>query len=72
MRRIISFLSGILMGGLVGLTLALLFAPASGEELRSQLQERLRAFQDEIKQAASQRREELEKQIASLRSPQRT
>ena len=72
MRRIISFLSGILMGGLVGLTLALLYAPASGEELRAQLQGRLRAFQDEIKQAAAQRREELEKQIASLRSPQRT
>jgi gas vesicle protein len=70
MRQFFSFFSGALMGALVGVTLALLFAPSSGEEMRTQLQERARRLQEEIRQAAATRREELEKQLAALRTPQ--
>jgi len=38
MKRLISFLSGAVTGAVVGAIMALLFAPASGEELRLQVQ----------------------------------
>ena len=37
MRRTISFFAGVVMGGLVGATVALLFAPDSGTELGEML-----------------------------------
>jgi len=70
MKRMLSFLSGAIMGVLVGATLALLLAPASGEGLREQLRERVVVVQEEIKKAASERRAELEEQLAGLRAPQ--
>jgi len=69
MRRAMSFLTGTLMGGLVGVTLALLLTPASGNELRGQLQTRIQNIQAEIKAAAVSRRVELEAQLAELRKP---
>lgn len=69
MRRAMSYLSGALMGGLVGATLALLLTPASGDELRGQIQARGQNIQDEIKAAAATRRAELEAQLAELRKP---
>lgn len=72
MNRVISFLSGALMGGLVGVTLALLLTPASGEELRTKMQNQVNQIQAEIKSAAQSRREELEEQLANLRKPQKS
>jgi gas vesicle protein len=69
MKRTLSFLSGALMGALVGTTLAVLLAPASGEELRAQIQERVQTFQHEVQQAASSRRADLERQLSALRQP---
>lgn len=69
MRRTMSFLSGSLMGALVGATLALLFAPSSGDELRAQMQARSDRIQSEVKAAAANRRAELEQQLATLRQP---
>jgi gas vesicle protein len=69
MKGVMSFLSGAIMGGLVGATLALLFAPASGDQLRLQMQERADRIQQEVKQAAESRRIELEQQLAELRAP---
>lgn len=69
MRRLLNFLSGIVVGGLVGATLALLFTPSSGEQLRLQLQERVNQVREDVKQAAAERRAELESQLAGLRSP---
>jgi gas vesicle protein len=69
MPKVTSFLSGSLMGALVGAAVALLFAPSSGEELRNQMQDRANRIQAEVKQAADQRRTELEQQLAVLREP---
>lgn len=69
MRKFFGFLTGVLMGSLVGATLALLLAPESGEELRGQMRSRFTTFQQELTDAASVRRVELEKQLASLRQP---
>jgi gas vesicle protein len=59
------------MGGLVGATLAILFTPVSGENLRFQLQERSVQLKDEVKAVAEARRAELERELAALREPYR-
>ena len=71
MKRFMAFLVGSIMGGLVGATLALLLAPASGEDLRNQMRERTARLREEIRKAAAERRAELEEQLAALRAPQK-
>ena len=60
------FLSGLLLGGLIGVILGLLYAPQPGEKTREQLQGRLdeltslgKSAWEEGKEAASQRSAEL-------------
>ena len=72
MRKFASFLAGALMGSLVGSTIALLLAPTSGEEIRVQLQDRLRSIQLEVQEAAATRRGELEEQLQILRTPRKS
>ena len=69
MRKIFSFLVGVLLGALVGATLALLLTPVPGKDLQTQMQDRVQFIQNEVKNAAVTRRSELEKQLADLRSP---
>ena len=71
MKRFFSFLVGAVMGGLVGATVALLLAPSSGTDLRTQMQERSERLREEIRKAAADRRAELEEQLAALRAPQK-
>ncbi|MFH2039321.1 MAG: YtxH domain-containing protein [Chloroflexota bacterium] len=70
MRRTISFFIGVIMGGLVGATIALLFAPDSGTELRDQIRERAESLSTEIRRAAGSRRIELQERLETLRKPQ--
>ena len=72
MNRFISFMSGAVMGALVGATLALLLTPASGEELRTKMQEQALRIQEEVKTATETRRAEMEEQLATLRKPHPT
>ncbi len=67
MKKFFSFFIGTVMGALVGATLALLLAPSSGETLRGQIQERFSALQQELADAAAERRAELEEYLSSLR-----
>jgi gas vesicle protein len=69
MRRFFNFFIGALLGGFAGAFLALLLAPSSGEEMRLEMRERINRLQSEIRQAAVQRRQELEEQLAALRAP---
>jgi gas vesicle protein len=71
MNRTISFLSGAVLGALVGITLALLLTPESGEDLRTKMQEQAQKIQDEVKAATEARRTELVEQLATLRKPQK-
>lgn len=71
MNKAISFLSGLITGALLGAAIAILLAPASGEELRDQMSNRARQIEIEVKQAAAARRAELEQQLEALRTPKR-
>jgi hypothetical protein len=69
MRRVFGFFIGATIGGLVGAIMALLFAPASGEEMRSQITDRIQIFANEIRQAANSKRIELQERLEILRAP---
>jgi hypothetical protein len=69
MRRALSFFIGATIGGLVGATLALLFAPASGDEVRAQISDRAQTFATDIRQAANTKRIELQERLEILRAP---
>ncbi|MGA2112249.1 MAG: YtxH domain-containing protein [Anaerolineales bacterium] len=59
MSKYLSFVTGAALGILVGGVFSLLLTPYSGEQLRR-----------EARRAADARREQLEKRLADLRSPE--
>jgi gas vesicle protein len=66
MRKAMAFTLGAVIGGILGGLAALLFAPYSGQELRSAIQKQVAGFQEEIKEAAQNKRAELEEQLEVL------
>jgi gas vesicle protein len=71
MKSVVSFLEGFAVGGLVGVVVALLFAPSSGEELRNNMQNEAMRIRSEVSEAAQARRAELEQQLAAMRAPRK-
>ena len=71
MRRMFGFLIGIVVGGLVGSTIALLLAPESGHELRSEIRIRGENFFSDVRQAADERKIELRQRLDAMREPQK-
>jgi hypothetical protein len=69
MRKLVSFIAGAMCGAIVGAVAALLLAPASGIELRQMARSRFDEMLTEGRQAAADRRAELEAQLAALRRP---
>jgi gas vesicle protein len=69
MRRMFGFLIGIMVGGLVGSTVALLLAPESGERLRNELRARGQGLISDIRGAAESRRIELTEHLEALKTP---
>lgn len=69
MKKIVNFFNGLISGAVVGVVLALLFAPASGEKLRTEVKGYVLQSIDDIRNAATDKRIELEKQLADLRKP---
>jgi gas vesicle protein len=68
MRRFFSFISGAMCGALVGSVVALLLAPASGEELRDEIRDRTVTFRDEVREAYEARVAQLEAELDQMRS----
>jgi len=68
MRKFGNLFLGALLGGLVGSSLALLLAPASGEKLRNDITSYFKNLQDEVNRAGEEKRAELEAQLNKLRS----
>ena len=69
MRRLVGFIAGAMCGSIVGAVAALLLAPASGVELRQKTRARFDEMLTEGRQAAADRRAELEAQLAALKRP---
>jgi gas vesicle protein len=69
MRRVLSFLIGVLIGGIMGTIVALLFAPSSGNVLCDQINSRMQGLITDVQHAASTRRIELEERLETLRAP---
>ncbi len=70
MRKFAYFLLGAVIGGAVGSALAILFAPAPGTVLQEQVVAKLNAIRQDVKQAAVDRRIQLEGELDTLRRPQ--
>jgi len=68
MRKFGNLFLGALLGGLVGSSLALLFAPASGEKTRGEIENYISNLQHEVTRAAEEKRAELEAQLNKMRS----
>jgi len=69
MRRMFGFMIGIVVGALIGSTVALLLTPETGEKLRSELRARGEILVNDVKHAAEARRIELTEQLDSMRAP---
>ncbi|HTP02346.1 MAG TPA: YtxH domain-containing protein [Anaerolineales bacterium] len=69
MRQVLRFMTGIMVGAMVGSTVALLFAPEPGTNLRQGLLRRGEDFLDELRQAAQTRRIEMTNRLESLQEP---
>jgi len=67
MRKIINFLSGLLLGALTGGAVGLLTAPKTGAEMQIALRTYLGSVLEEGRRAAAERRAELEAQLAEAK-----
>jgi gas vesicle protein len=63
------FVTGMLVGALVGVGLVLLFAPQSGAATRQAIQDHVQSVVEEGRQAAETRRLELTAQFEALKQP---
>lgn len=68
MRKFGNFVLGAFLGGLVGSTLALLYAPAKGDSARQEIVAYFTHIKDEVNRAADEKRAELTAQLETLRS----
>ncbi len=68
MKKAACFMRGILFGAVVGSALALLLTPWTGDELKQNISDFANNFQDEVRQAGVEKRQELEAELAALRS----
>lgn len=60
------FFAGLVIGGLVGATLALLLAPQSGEETRAQIRDKSIEYKGRAEEGYMSARQAVEGQIANL------
>jgi gas vesicle protein len=67
MKKVFSFISGMLTGAVVSGALVLLLTPESGEGVRNTLNEKIQRTKSDIEIAAQQKRKELENELARLR-----
>jgi gas vesicle protein len=69
MRRMFGFMIGIVVGALIGSSVALLLAPETGEKFRNEIRARGEVLVNDVRHAATARRIELTDQLESMRAP---
>jgi gas vesicle protein len=67
MDKTFDFLGGLLLGSLVGASVAMLLAPRSGADTQAALRTRVNEVLEEGRRAAADRRAELEAQFAEAK-----
>jgi hypothetical protein len=67
MRQVSNFITGLLLGALVGAALGLLFAPSSGQELREDFQSRADKVSTDVQSAIARERKRLEAELEALK-----
>jgi len=65
-QSFLAFLIGIVLGGLIGAAVALLYAPQSGEETRAAIRERSIELKEQAMEQATALRDQAQQQITSL------
>lgn len=68
MRKVVNFVAGFFIGGLVGAAAGLLLAPYRGTELQEEISKRIDELMEEGRKAAVVRQAELEKQLEAFRT----
>jgi gas vesicle protein len=68
--RFFRIVGGLMLGAALGAGLVLLFAPHSGAETRQIIQDRVQSIQEEGRQAAEARRQELTARFEALKQPE--
>lgn len=68
MRKFGKFLLGAIIGGVVGSSLVLLFAPDTGENVRREIGNYFKNLQEEAQRASEEKRIEMEAELRELRS----
>lgn len=66
MDKVEKFLKGFLIGGIVGAVLGMIFAPMPGTETCARVKQNFSFIRDEVKKAATERSEELKKELETL------
>jgi len=66
MRSLGRFLLGVVLGGIIGSVLALLFAPVAGSDLRVRIYDYCTNIRDEVKNAAVTKTQQLQRELATL------
>lgn len=67
MRVFINFISGVVLGAIIGASTATILAPKSGPALRTDLRREVDHILDEGRKAAAEREHDLRQQLAVLR-----
>ena len=67
MSKVIRFLSGAIMGGVLGSAGVLLLAPGSGSETRAAIMQRVSILREEMQAAMREKRAELEEELENLK-----
>lgn len=63
------FMIGAFLGGLFGAVVGLLIAPESGQQLRGRVTGSIIQIRDDVVQASTDKRSELQEQLGHLRQP---
>jgi len=63
------FMIGSFLGGLFGAVIGLLIAPESGQQLRGRVTDSIIQVRNDVVQASSDKRSELQEQLGRLRQP---
>lgn len=69
MRSVGKFITGFVMGGLLGSALTLLLTPYSGEDTRTWVAQYVEKVKEEVQTAMVQERTTLDNELSELRKP---